>query len=160
MLFVIENIFYIILTMHSWGIPKSVNRRKTDATNGQKKKNNQWSTKHYTKYWTTRTQSKTVGELKWSWRVSSSCSTSDIRRVTLVTNTVTSHSSITYLSYLNKDCNICFISLSVSCHIVAQTYILGVVSFFTDGLLLKNPASVLLNGLSGKGGINLSLDWR
>ena len=61
--------------------------------NGQKKKDKQRSTKHThkTKDRVTRTQLKTGGELSCSGRVSSSCSTSGIRRVNLVTNPVISH---------------------------------------------------------------------
>jgi hypothetical protein len=56
-------------------------------------KNKQGSTKHTykTKDRVTRTPLKTRGELRCSGRVSSSCSTSDTRRVNLVTNSVTSH---------------------------------------------------------------------
>ena len=45
---------------------------------------------HKTKDWVTRTPLKTVGELRCSGRVSSSYSTSDTRRVNLVTNPVVS----------------------------------------------------------------------
>jgi hypothetical protein len=53
----------------------------------------QRSTKHTykTKDRVTWTPLKTGGELRCSWRVSSSCSTSDTRRVNLVTNPVISH---------------------------------------------------------------------
>jgi hypothetical protein len=53
----------------------------------------QRSTKHTlkTKDRITRTPLKTGGELRYSGRVSSSCSTSNTRRVNLVTNTVISH---------------------------------------------------------------------
>ena len=56
-------------------------------------KNKQGSTKHTykTKDRVTRTPLKTRGELRCFGRVSSSCSTSDTRRVNLVTNSVTSH---------------------------------------------------------------------
>ena len=55
-------------------------------------KNKQRSTKHTykTKDRVTRTPLKTGGELRCSRRVSSSCSTSDTRRVNLVTNPVIS----------------------------------------------------------------------
>jgi hypothetical protein len=46
---------------------------------------------HKTKDRVTRAPLKTGGELRFSRRVSSSCSTSGTRRVTLVTNPVTSH---------------------------------------------------------------------
>jgi hypothetical protein len=56
-------------------------------------KDKQRSTKHIykTKDRVTRTPLKTRGELRCSGRVSSSCSTSDTRRVNLVTNPVISH---------------------------------------------------------------------
>ena len=56
-------------------------------------KDKQWSTKHAykTKDRVTRTPLKTGGELRCSRSVSSSCSTSDTRRVNLVTNSVISH---------------------------------------------------------------------
>ena len=56
-------------------------------------KDKQRSTKHThkTKDRVTRTPLKTGGELKCSRKVSSSCSTSDIRYVNLVTNPVISH---------------------------------------------------------------------
>ena len=56
-------------------------------------KDQQRSTKHTykTKDRVTRTPLKTGGELRYSGRVSSSCSTSDSRRVNLVTNSVISH---------------------------------------------------------------------
>jgi len=56
-------------------------------------KDKQRSTKntHKTKNRVTRTPLKTVDELRCSGRVSSSCSTSDARRVNLVTNPVISH---------------------------------------------------------------------
>ena len=61
--------------------------------NGQKKKYKQRSTKHAykTKDRVTRTPLKTVGEIIYSGRLSSYCSTSDTRRVNLVTNLVISH---------------------------------------------------------------------
>jgi hypothetical protein len=51
-------------------------------------KDKQRSTKHTykTKDWVTRTPLKPGGELGWSGRVSSSCSTSDTRRINIVTN--------------------------------------------------------------------------
>ena len=56
-------------------------------------KDKQRSTKHAykTKDRVTRTPLKTVGEIRYSGRVSSYCSTSDTRRVNLVTNLVISH---------------------------------------------------------------------
>ena len=56
-------------------------------------KDKQRSAKHTckTKYRVTRTPLKTEGELRCSVRVSSSCSTSDTRRVNRVTNPVISH---------------------------------------------------------------------
>ena len=55
---------------------------------GQKKNDKQRSTKHThkTKDQVTRTPLKTGGELGYSGRVSSSCSTSGTRRVNIVTN--------------------------------------------------------------------------
>ena len=70
--------------------------KKSRQHNGQKEKvqkDKQWSTKHThkTKDWVTRTPLKTRSELRCCGRVSSSCSTSDTRRVNLVTNPVISH---------------------------------------------------------------------
>ena len=69
--------------------------RRTDNTMAKRKstKGQPRSTKHThkTKDRVTRTPLKTGGELRCSRRVSSSCSTSDTRRVNLVTNPVTSH---------------------------------------------------------------------
>jgi len=81
------------------GQSESVSRRTTqwskEQHNGQKKKYNdkQRSTKHTykPKNRVTRTPLNTGAELRWSWRVSSSCSTSDTRRVNLVTNSVITH---------------------------------------------------------------------
>ena len=71
-------------------LSESVNRRRTDNTMTKKEKvqrDKQRSTKHThkTKDRVTRTPLKTGGELRWPGRVISSCSTSDIRRVNLVT---------------------------------------------------------------------------
>ena len=80
-------------------IPKGAIRirisKKNRKHNGQKKKvqkDKQRSTKHTykTKDRVTRTPLKAGGELKCSERVSSSCSTSDTRRVNLVINPVIS----------------------------------------------------------------------
>ena len=70
--------------------------KKNKQHNGQKKKvqkDKQRSTKHTykTKDRVTRTPLKIGGELRCSGRVSSSCSTSDTRRVNLVTNPVICH---------------------------------------------------------------------
>ena len=70
--------------------------KKNRQHNDQKKtvqKDKQRSTKHTHKTTdrVTRTTLKTGGELRCSGRVSSSCSTSDTRRVNLVTNPVISH---------------------------------------------------------------------
>ena len=56
-------------------------------------KDKQWSTKHTYKIKdrVTRTPLKTGGKLRYSGRVSSSCSTSDTRRVNLATNPVISY---------------------------------------------------------------------
>jgi hypothetical protein len=58
---------------------------------GQKDKQRSTKYTHKTKDRVTRTPLKTRGELTCSGRVSSSCSTSDTRRVNLVTNPVKSH---------------------------------------------------------------------
>ena len=67
----------------------SVNRR-TDNTIAKRKKDKQRSTKYYTENKRSRNTNPTKarGELR---KVSSPCSTSDTRRVTLVTNSVISH---------------------------------------------------------------------
>jgi hypothetical protein len=58
---------------------------------GQKDNYDLQSTTQKTKDWATRTPLKTEGELRFSGRVSSSCSTSDTCCVTFVTNPVISH---------------------------------------------------------------------
>jgi hypothetical protein len=70
-----------------------IRKSKNRPHNGQKKKDKQRYTKHIhkTKDRVTRTPLKTGGELRCSGRVSSSCSTSDTRRVILVTNPMISH---------------------------------------------------------------------
>ena len=70
-------------------IRKSKNRKH----NGQNKKDKQRSTKHThkAKDRLTRTPLKIGGELRCSGGLSSSCSTSDTRRVNLVANPVISH---------------------------------------------------------------------
>ena len=77
------------------GQSESVYRRRTDNTMAKRKRTKGQTTinKVYkkTKDRVTRTPLKTGGELKCSGRVSCSCSTSDTRRVNLVTNPVISH---------------------------------------------------------------------
>jgi hypothetical protein len=73
-----------------------IRKSKNRQYNGQKKKkqkDKQWSTKHNhkTKDRVTWTPLKTGGDLRCSGRVSSSCSTSDTRRVNLVINPVIGH---------------------------------------------------------------------
>jgi hypothetical protein len=71
------------------GQSESVYRRRTDNTVAKRKSTKvQRSTKHTykTKDRVTRTLLKTGDELRYSGRVNSSCSTSDTRRVNLVTN--------------------------------------------------------------------------
>ena len=70
-----------------------IRKSKNRPHKGQKKKHKQRYTKHIhkTKDRVTRTPLKTGGELRCSGRVSSSCSTSDTRRVILVTNPMISH---------------------------------------------------------------------
>ena len=67
--------------------------KKNKQHNGQKKKYKGRFTKHThrTKDRVTQTPLKTRGELMCSGRVRSSCSTSDTRRVNLVTNPVICH---------------------------------------------------------------------
>ena len=67
--------------------------KKIRQHNGQKKKDKKRYIKHthQTKDRVTRTPLKTGGELRCSGRISSSSSTSGIRRVNLVTNPVISH---------------------------------------------------------------------
>ena len=67
--------------------------QKTQWPEEKVQKDKERSTKHThkTKGRVTRTPLKSGGELKYSGRVSSSCSTSDIRRVNLVTSPVISH---------------------------------------------------------------------
>jgi hypothetical protein len=78
-------------------IPKGIIRicksKKDIQHNGQKKNDKQWSTKHThkTKDQVTQTLQKTGGELRWSGRVSSYCSTCGTHCVNLVTNPVISH---------------------------------------------------------------------
>jgi len=77
------------------GQSESEYRRRTDNTMAKEKgqKDKQRSTRHTykTKDRVTRNPLKTEGELRCFGRVSSSCSTSDIRRVNLVANPVISH---------------------------------------------------------------------
>ena len=67
-------------------------KKKNRQHNGQKKKYKQRSTKHThkTKDRVTLTPLESGGERRFSGRVRSSCSTTDTRRVNLVTNPVTS----------------------------------------------------------------------
>ena len=75
-------------------IPKGVIRirkSKVRQHNGQNEKdkrtkNDLQNIAHKIKDRVTRTPTKTRDELRWSWRVSSSCSTSGTRRVNLLTN--------------------------------------------------------------------------
>ena len=77
------------------GQSESLYRRRTDNAMAKEKaqKDKQRSTKHTykTKDRVTRNPLKTWGELRYFERVSSSCSTSDTRRVNLVTKPVISH---------------------------------------------------------------------
>jgi hypothetical protein len=73
------------------GSSESVNRRRTENTMAKRKSTKGQTTKYKTKYRVIRTPLKTGGDLIWSGRVSSSCSTSGTRRVNLVTNPVISH---------------------------------------------------------------------
>ena len=91
---------YILLLTDEFEDTKGVIRirkSKKDRQHNDKKKkvltDKQRSTKHTykTKDQLARTPLKTGGQLKCSWRVSSSCSTVDTRRVNLVTNPVISH---------------------------------------------------------------------
>ena len=70
--------------------------KKDRQYSGQKKKDNRTnndlqSATQKTNDWATRALLKTRGELRWSRRVSSSCSISGTRHATLVTNSVISH---------------------------------------------------------------------
>ena len=69
-----------------------IRKSKDKQHNGQKKKDKQRYTKHTykSKDRVTRTPLKTGGELRYSGRIGSSCSTSGTRRVNLVTNPVVS----------------------------------------------------------------------
>ena len=74
------------------GKSESVNRRRTDNTMAKRKStNNDQQNTYKTKDRVTRTPLKTGDDIRCSGRVSSSCSTSDTRRVNLVTYTVISH---------------------------------------------------------------------
>ena len=66
---------------------------KNRWTKEKVQKDKQQSTEHTykSKDRVTRTPLKSEGELRCSWRVGSSCSTSDTRRVNLVTHPVISH---------------------------------------------------------------------
>ena len=99
--------------MKSLKIPKGGNQnpyieeeQTTQWPKGNKQKDKQRSTKHTydTKNRVSRTPLKTGGEFRCSVRVSSSCSTSDTRRVNLVTIPVISHErgkdrEVLYLRY-------------------------------------------------------------
>ena len=96
---------YICITPEQINIGKiwSVHKpyiKKERQYNGQQKKDKQWFTKHCTKplKTTTGTPQNTEDELMCSGRVSSSCSTSHTRRVTIVTNSMISHDSWKYWS--------------------------------------------------------------
>ena len=89
-----------VLSEKSLKIPKGGNQnpyieeeQTTEWPKEKVQKDKQRSTKHTykTKDRITRTPLKTGGELRCSGRVGSSCSTSDTRRVNLVTNPVISH---------------------------------------------------------------------
>ena len=77
-----------------------------------KKTNNDQQNTYKIKDRVTRTPLKTGGELKCSGRVGSSCSTSETRRVNLVTNPVISHERgkdrevFTKIYHLNREKNI------------------------------------------------------
>jgi hypothetical protein len=68
----------------------SINRRGTDNTMTKNKDEKRWFTKHNTetKAWTIRIPLKSGGELRCPGRVTSFCSTSGTRRVTLFANHV------------------------------------------------------------------------
>jgi len=89
--------FYSCLLKEEFEDTKGVIRlrvsKKNQQHNGQKKKDKQRSTKHThkTKDRVTRTSLKTGDELRCSGKVRSSCFTSGICRVNLVTNPVISH---------------------------------------------------------------------
>ena len=75
---------------------ESINRRRSDNAMAKWKKgkminNDQQNITHKAKHRVLRTPVKTEVELRWSRRVGSLCSTSDICRVTLVTNPMISH---------------------------------------------------------------------
>ena len=72
------------------GLSESVYQRRTDNTM-TKRKDKQRSTKHTHKTNTNTTKTGGLTELGCSVRIFSSCSTSDTRRVNLVTNPVISH---------------------------------------------------------------------
>jgi hypothetical protein len=74
------------------GQSESINGRTDNTTAERKRTNNDLKNiTQKTKDRVTRTPLTIGGELSCSWRVSGSCSTSDIRRATLVTNPVISH---------------------------------------------------------------------
>jgi hypothetical protein len=75
------------------GVIRICKSKKGRQHNGQKKKYKQRSSKHThkTKDRVTRTPLKTRDEIRCSGKVSSSCSTSDTRRVNLVTDPVISY---------------------------------------------------------------------
>ena len=78
------------------GVIKIRKSKKDRQHNGQKKRNRRTNndlqnTTHKTKDRVTRTPLSTGCEIRCSGRVSSSCSSSDTRRVTLVTNLVISY---------------------------------------------------------------------
>ena len=95
-LFIPRNIFFYIRKV--WRYQRGnqnlyiEEEQTTQWPKGKVQKDQQRSTKHTlkTKDWVTRTPLKTGGELGCSGRVSSPCSTSDTRRVNLVTNPVIS----------------------------------------------------------------------
>jgi hypothetical protein len=66
-------------------------KKRQHKEKGQKNKQRSKQHTYKTKDWVTRTPLKTGGELSCSGRLSSCCSTSDTRRVNLITNPVISH---------------------------------------------------------------------
>ena len=88
------------------------NRQHNDQKKIYKKTNNDQQNTYKIKDRVTRTPLKTGGELRCSGRVGGSCSTSETRRVNLVTNPVISHERgkdrevFTKIYHLNREKNI------------------------------------------------------
>ena len=113
----VKNMSYPVFVKKSLKISESVNQRRTDNTMAKRKSTKEQKTiykthTHKTKDRVTRTPLRTGGELRCSRRKLCSCSTSDTRRINLVTNPVISRG-------LRKDREVLTTS-GILCHIYSM----------------------------------------